>query len=419
MMLLFLRCLIGFFLFFEVTSASSEVALYAPLKKGVNAWSMFTMPRTKSRLEEGYVYPPYGHHLPRFAISDFHRVRQQGFDFIRLPIDPGPFLDLAEDKWPELMEDVRLAVRAALDEGLSVVLDVHPPTSHPVYRIDRIINSYPERRPDDLAGRFSRLNVAFAMMLDREDVRRTLLEPMNEPGLDCTVASMSVVVSVFNEIATHIRTKSSALRLVFEPPCQSSWKLLTKLAASSVDDRNVVYSFHFYEPFLFTHQGSTWSSRSPFLAYVKGLPFPSTRDGTLKALGRSIEILDSVPELNELEGRRLRSDMSVAISRSVDTSDESLIDSAFSAVASWSKNNNVRPEQIFLGEFGTLRPTPRSGPEEEDRERWLAAVRLAAESRGYSWAVWEYVDVMGIVQSDSDRSLIPSVQRALGLVPRK
>lgn len=78
-----------------------------------------------------------------------------------------------------------MAVRAALDEGLSVVLDVHPPTSHPVYRIDRIINSYPARRPDDLAGRFSRLNVAFAMMLDREDVRRTLLEPMNEPGLDC------------------------------------------------------------------------------------------------------------------------------------------------------------------------------------------------------------------------------------------
>jgi endoglucanase len=37
-------------------------------------------------------------------------------------------------------------------------------------------------------------------------------------------------------------------------------------------DPNLIYTFHFYDPFMFTHQGSTWNTRRclPF-----GVPYPT------------------------------------------------------------------------------------------------------------------------------------------------
>ncbi len=38
------------------------------------------------------------------------------------------------------------------------------------------------------------------------------------------------------------------------------------------DDKNLIYTFHFYEPFLFTHQGAEWTSIS--MKNITKIPFP-------------------------------------------------------------------------------------------------------------------------------------------------
>lgn len=45
---------------------------------------------------------------------------------------------------------------------------------------------------------------------------------------------------------------------------------LTKL--KKLADTNLIYSFHFYDPMLFTHQGASWTS--PSQADLAGVPFP-------------------------------------------------------------------------------------------------------------------------------------------------
>jgi hypothetical protein len=94
---------------------------------------------------------------------------------------------------------------------------------------------------------------------------------------------------------------------------------------------------------------------------------------------------------------------------------ESDIEKAFDAVKDWQTKHSLHDSSILLGEFGTLRSGPTSGPDAKDRAKWTRAVRENAERRGFAWAHWEYLDVMGITVDDVSREVIPDMAQALGL----
>jgi endoglucanase len=107
-------------------------------------------------------------------------------------------------------------------------------------------------------------------------------------------------------------------------------------------DRRVIVTFHYYLPFEFTHQGAPWVRGSD---RWKGKTWKGT-DAEIAALTRD-----------------------------------------FDRAAAWARRNN-RP--LFLGEFGAY-----SAADLESRARWTAAVARAAESRGFSWAYWEFASGFG------------------------
>lgn len=58
--------------------------------------------------------------------------------------------------------------------------------------------------------------------------------------------------------------------------CPANWSLVGNLQyMAEYEDDNLIYTFHFYDPFYFTHQGAAWAS----LDNLQGVPFPydSTR----------------------------------------------------------------------------------------------------------------------------------------------
>ncbi|MGL1255177.1 hypothetical protein ACSTLX_26070, partial [Vibrio parahaemolyticus] len=38
-----------------------------------------------------------------------------------------------------------------------------------------------------------------------------------------------------------------------------------------ISDSRTLYTFHFYEPFIFTHQGADWEAEK---TYITGIPYP-------------------------------------------------------------------------------------------------------------------------------------------------
>ena len=68
----------------------------------------------------------------------------------------------------------------------------------------------------------------------------------------------------------HSRSRAENTIIATGPNWSDIIDLLTQ---HPLPDGNVIYTFHFYEPNQFTHQGASWSN--PYLIYTHGIPYPA------------------------------------------------------------------------------------------------------------------------------------------------
>jgi len=134
----------------------------------------------------------------------------------------------------------------------------------------------------------------------------------------------------------------------------------------------VIYNFHFYEPFLFTHQGANWSWYA--VVPIRDLPYPSDPENvkpTLKLISDS-EIQGYIREYGEERWNLDR------------------LDQRISAAAAWGEKYRVR---VICNEFGVYRLVAPK----ESRAQWLHDVRTLFEQHGIGWAMWDYSDSFGMI----------------------
>jgi hypothetical protein len=157
-------------------------------------------------------------------------------------------------------------------------------------------------------------------------------------------------------------------------------------------DPNVVYDFHFYDPFLFTHQGATWTWDA--VVDLRGVPYPSTPENVQPVIDQTAEaeIQDYLRGYGEERWDRAR------------------IQENLEPVAQWRDEHQVR---VLCGEFGVygLYAPPA------DRAQWILDVRTTLETLGLAWAMWEYDDSFGLVKRQADGSVVvdPAIAAALGV----
>lgn len=349
------------------------------LARGVNLNGLFTTFASPRRFRV------------RLETVDFALIKRMGFTFCRLPLDAAHFFDPAHpDRLRPDIRSVDVAVRKILAAGLSVIIDpIHPSSSEPEF--DEGLATNP---------RFAAKIIAYWEAIARRyagfDPNRVFFEIMNEPHASAYgKVGPGWWPPIQERLARAIRAAAPDNTII---ATGEEWGGIDGLVAiRPLPDPDVIYSFHFYQPLTFTHQGATWVGKAR--SELAQIPFPSSLADIRPALARL-----SDPRARRLLERYGRENWSGSTIRAT-------IDRA----VAWSRRWNV---PLMCGEFGVYRKVAPP----EARDRWIRDVRMALEKDGIGWAMWDYDEGFGIVSYAypavrSGRIIDDATLEALGLRP--
>ncbi|TGD99409.1 glycoside hydrolase family 5 protein [Methylobacterium nonmethylotrophicum] len=380
------------------------------VRRGVNLWPWFSLTREYPPPRTDYGWPAFQSERPVPTAADLRGLARAGFDFVRLPVDPGPFLAFADGRRTALLAELDAAVAAVLAARLKIVVNLHGNAATHHFNPPRLYGG-----PDaPLLPPYRALVADLARMLARHPPDTIAFEPVNEPPQACSAASWA---GVQVSLLTAARAAAPRLTLVATGACGSMVAGLAALDPAPLRAcRPLLYTFHFYEPYLFTHQGAPWM-REPVYRALNGVPWPAsagTRDATLSAVRARMRADDPrAPAEREAAYRVTEAKMAEYFAA---RPDRGFVDRHLGAVAGWASRQGIAPQEILLGEFGALRTDARylaaSAP---DRARYVADVRASAEALGFGWAFWNLFDGMGLVRDDETRVLDADLLAALGL----
>lgn len=343
------------------------------LRRGVNASIWFAQSPNDYSAQRTDAY---------MDASDFVLIAKMGCDHVRLSIDPDPLTHpaaphgaLVDGMNPEFLGRLDRAVDGILAQGLAVMIDIHPEESYKV----RL------REGRDGVDRFVELWRHLAAHYASRDSNLVFFEVMNEPEVHDPYRWQGILARVVAAI------RQAAPRNTILAAAGSWDSLQDLLALTPVADDNVIYTFHFYEPYEFTHQGAGWATS--WWRYTHDVPYPVNDSTPMTVLSELPDAADQLELeryfLNHWDARHIRL----------------LIDTA----AEWGKAHHV---PVVCNEFGAF----RDHSEPVARAAYIHDVRTALEADGMGWTMWDYRGNFGVVTRESGTSIPdPAIVAALGL----
>lgn len=406
----------------SISESRSSRATSPILGRGVNLFPWFSLTQEYPSPSTDYAWPPYQPQRPVPTSADLQALRRAGFDFVRLPVDPGPFLGTSSQSHRTTLLDTLIRAVAQIREaGLTAVVTILPNTAThfwtPAYLLSSPAGPGFEQYLDLVRKIASRLqSLASFVGGDRAASRiGIILEPVNEPPLSC---GSPVWHAMQIEILRTVRQVAPDVTLVATGACGSAPNSLIALDPREFSAfQPLLFTFHFYEPFVFTHQGAPWMHEEIY-RWLNTVPWPASSgsiDVTLAAVRKQMMADTSTPTGDR---QRIFDETHAALKIYFDAAPaQPYIENLLRPVADWRERNRLAPSSVFIGEFGALRTDAKYkaslGP---DRRRYVRDVRLTAETLGFPWAIWNLFDGMGIMDEET-RLLDPGMVDALGLAP--
>ncbi|KAA3620486.1 MAG: glycoside hydrolase family 5 protein [Calditrichaeota bacterium] len=263
----------------------------------------------------------------------FEEIANAGFDAVRIPVR---WSTHAADSAPYTIDAtffsrVDWAIDQALSRELLAVLDFHHFTD---------LMAEPEAQKARFLGMWRQIAERY-----QNYAADLIFEVLNEPHDNLTATLWNAYLI---EAINVIRETNPGRTLIIDPADWGSLVGLQKLQLPA-EDRNIIVTFHYYNPFFFTHQGADW---------VNG------------------------------------SDAWLGIKWSGTASERLAVDNDFQLVKNWAQNEN-RP--IYMGEFGAYEKADL-----QSRGWWTMYVVLAAQRNEFSWAYWDFIAGFGAFDSETN-----------------
>jgi endoglucanase len=300
------------------------------------------------------------HHFESFITeSDIEQIAGWGMDHVRLPVD---YPVLESDEQPFVYREQGLkyidqCLEWCWERNLGLVLDLH---KAPGYSFTDTLEAGDATRNtlfsggkgqdrfielwEMLAQRYLHLREGLAFELLNEVVL-TDSKPWNELILKTLAAIRAIDPDRAVVIGgNHYNAAAELQNLVL------------------VDDPNVIYTFHFYEPMMFTHQKAGWVA--PAVRYNQELEYP----GQLIGLG---SFLKQYPEFNPLFSGLVDAYM-----------DRTLLKQYLKQALDFQAQTG---KKLYCGEFGVIESAPM-----ESQIRWLRDFTGLLRENHIGYAVWSY-----------------------------
>ncbi|MFQ3647368.1 MAG: glycoside hydrolase family 5 protein [Anaerolinea sp.] len=258
-------------------------------------------------------------------------VAASGFDTVRVPIRWSAHAEEAPPYTidPAFFARVDEVIDWTLEAGLTTIINVH--------HYEEIMQD-PQAHAPRLLALWDQIATRYA-----DYPPALVFEALNEPTNALTPRLWDEVQA---EVVRTIRRTNPDRRIVVGG---GSWNSLDGMLQMQVpDDPNLIATFHYYEPFRFTHQGAEWvEGTNAYLGTTWGTPFQ-------------------------------RAELHAALMRA----------------ARWQAERGL---PVLLGEFGAY-----SKADMASRVAWTSAVRESAEQLGFAWCYWEFAAGFGIFDPSAD-----------------
>lgn len=310
--------------------------------------------------------------------EDLRLIRSLGLDHVRFSLDQGPLWNAREPAIlnPHYLPLVEEAIDAILAAGLDVIVDLHPSDEFKLKLRD----------DDGFVEQAAQFWNSLAKVCAKRDPGRLAMEVLNEP-MTQDAARWKFIAG---RLTAAIRQGAPNHRVLVAAPGWSSAGDLLRMQPLAPDPQ-VIYTFHFYEPMDFTHQGAGWGAD-----WWKGLanvPYPLT----VESVGRMADQIKDATAAKNLKWN------------AKEHWDRPRIQKTIGEVARWAKQKGVR---VYLGEFGVYRKFAPAA----DRAQWIEDVRKAAEAESIGWCLWDYAGGFALVNRREGKTAVdPAIAKALGI----
>ena len=184
-----------------------------------------------------------------FTQKDVEYLAALGFDHLRLPVDEEQLWDEQGEKESEAFGLLHDAIGWCIENKLKVVIDLHILRSHHFNAKDKPLWTDPAEQE-----KFLQLWRELSSELKQYPLGMVAYELMNEPVADDADDWNKLVAKAVKEI----RKVEPSRKIVIGSNRWQSVNTFDQLAVPE-GDRNIILSFHFYNPMLVTHYRASWT----------------------------------------------------------------------------------------------------------------------------------------------------------------
>ncbi|MFS4466792.1 glycoside hydrolase family 5 protein [Maribacter sp. 2210JD10-5] len=319
--------------------------------RGTNIAHWLSQTKTKGAEREAF-----------FTKSDVAEIAKMGFDHLRVPIDEENMWDDNGKPYEDAFQLLENCINWAAEYKLRVIVDMHILRSH--YFNAEVKPLWTEPAEQE---KFFDLWRQLSKRLGKFPNGQVAYELMNEAVADDNETWNKLLVKAFEAI----RELEPERTIVIGSNRWQSVNTFDELKVPA-NDKNILLSFHFYEPFLLSHYSAGWTK-------LKDYEGPVHYPGVILTDEEFMRLSDEDKMVTEeWKGKTFNKEVMLAM---------------------WKKPLVKAKElglPLYCGEFGIMATAP-----EKDRLLWYKDMVALFEETGIGYANWNYKsDNFGLIDGN-------------------